>query len=1451
MLYKHRKVYHALLCTLTLFYLMASFILPTKASGTGAYNASDELGQYAGTPVYTGSYTTSNLGSSDQSFANPESLAEDTANHRLFFSDSENNRILVFNLDDIGNARGTADYVLGQPGFSAANFGSGINQLHNPQGLAIGFDPANPSTPLLFVADRNNGRIMVFDISTGTLSANACGNSGCDNSGQGENSLYQLAMENSYGQGTSVIAFDPVNDTFFAQGSSIFGWNLSGGITSNNVLNRIPDFAMFANSGGLAMDTVHSILYSADRTNHKVYVYDVRPTGSSSADVCGNSTPTTGLLAFVPSHSETVTPSSCTFAAGLSVGLNGNNAWFSQTNTLLYISDVSKNRVVAYNLSGGPAAGMNPSYVWGQKDFTSTSANALSGTTNQSGLSAPSGVIADDASNRLYVADYNNYRIMAFDISSGGLSAANGTHNLAPNAIDVFGQYVISGYTFDTTPQWTQMSPDSGALDSSLQPFINAAGFSDSGSATVALDSDHHKLFVGDAYRILGFPLDSQNNLTSHTADTVLGQSDFVTNGDLGISPSNFENAFEMKYDSSTRYLYMNDSGASRVLVYDFSSGIPSPPISASYVLGQPDFSSIGSQDNQQGFNDLWRFAIDTEDQLIFMTDTNNFRVLVFDARPHGSAPRTLCGVTTTGIDTNMNASCVIGQHDFNSKVAGSGLDQFENLRGLAYDSARHYLFVDDESNPNNRIAVFNVSIANLNAHPADMSASFTTTILPSENPELETEYDSANQLLYNVTQNNSVNIYDAHNPSAITRVGVIGQASFSDTDTGTDINRLSGPYGLSFDQPNNRLYVADTTNNRTIIFDLPTLAPASVPSTGTISVVYGPSPNLASSLAIPSANQSQNGATTFELAPTSDALPAGLSLDSATGIISGTPTTAGASNLIIRAKYSGDWGAVYSNTQSYTITIPDTISPTVSMTAPANSATISGSSAVLTATATDNVGVTKVEFYHGATLIGTDSTGSGSTYSVNWDTTSVTDGPYTLTAKAYDAANNTKTSSPITVTVQNTQNTNTDTGSHGTEHGTIPVSTSTPPPPSDCHTTGTCPTDAGNSGVSSSSSGSNGNSTSGSSGSPANSAGNTNSGGSNSSGIGETMPVYSTASTKGTAFSSSTINPSLVISSFIQSNIAKSVALAALLVGAVTSIAGIMFATPLTPSELVLLPTRLWSLLLGAAQLRKKRKNWGVIYDSKTKRPLDPVHVELIDQDEKVVAAAFTDLNGRYGFLVPPGHFMIRPKKQNYIFPSIALGHVVRDEAYEDLYFGNYFSVSKEGEVIAKNIPMDPVGFDWNEFEKNQEHLTALSSKTALFASHLADILFAVGFTLALSAFIFAPHPYNVAILGFYILLLIAKEVGISFSKLGTIIDRKTGRPLAYAIIRVFSASLGNEVIHKVATARGKFYLLVPNGAYTVAIEKKTHLGNYREVFRSSKPKIVKHGILKGVWEV
>jgi len=95
-----------------------------------------------------------------------------------------------------------------------------------------------------------------------------------------------------------------------------------------------------------------------------------------------------------------------------------------------------------------------------------------------------------------------------------------------------------------------------------------------------------------------------------------------------------------------------------------------------------------------------------------------------------------------------------------------------------------------------------------------------------------------------------------------------------------------------------------------------------------------------------------------------------------------------------------------------------DTTPPTVSLTAPTNGATVSGTVSI-TANATDNIAVQKVEFYRDSgVLLGIDTS---TPFTYNWDTTTIGNGAHTVYAIATDTSVNTTLSLSRTVTVNNT----------------------------------------------------------------------------------------------------------------------------------------------------------------------------------------------------------------------------------------------------------------------------------------------------------------------------------------------------------------------------------------------------------------------------------------------
>jgi hypothetical protein len=141
--------------------------------------------------------------------------------------------------------------------------------------------------------------------------------------------------------------------------------------------------------------------------------------------------------------------------------------------------------------------------------------------------------------------------------------------------------------------------------------------------------------------------------------------------------------------------------------------------------------------------------------------------------------------------------------------------------------------------------------------------------------------------------------------------------------------------------------------------------------------------------------------------------LPPGLSVQSSTGYISGTGTTAGSYNVTVRA-LDGPLSASQTFTWVMTTSTGDTTRPTISISSPTTgtSHSTTGATVNLAGTAADNVGVTQVRWSN-------DRGGSGNaTGTTSWNISGVAlqTGANVITVTSVDAAGNAGTDS-LTVT--------------------------------------------------------------------------------------------------------------------------------------------------------------------------------------------------------------------------------------------------------------------------------------------------------------------------------------------------------------------------------------------------------------------------------------------------
>ena len=133
--------------------------------------------------------------------------------------------------------------------------------------------------------------------------------------------------------------------------------------------------------------------------------------------------------------------------------------------------------------------------------------------------------------------------------------------------------------------------------------------------------------------------------------------------------------------------------------------------------------------------------------------------------------------------------------------------------------------------------------------------------------------------------------------------------------------------------------------------------------------------------------------------------------------VLNSTSLTNASHSLVAKA-YDAANNVGTSSAVSFTVNNPvaDTTPPTVSASESGSSGTIT-----LSATATDNVGVSKVEFYVDGSL---KASSTAAPYSATLNSATLSNASHSLVAKAYDAANNVGTSSAVSFTVNNSVST-------------------------------------------------------------------------------------------------------------------------------------------------------------------------------------------------------------------------------------------------------------------------------------------------------------------------------------------------------------------------------------------------------------------------------------------
>lgn len=243
-------------------------------------------------------------------------------------------------------------------------------------------------------------------------------------------------------------------------------------------------------------------------------------------------------------------------------------------------------------------------------------------------------------------------------------------------------------------------------------------------------------------------------------------------------------------------------------------------------------------------------------------------------------------------------------------------------------------------------------------------------------------------------------------------------------------------------------------------------------------------------------------------------------------------------------------------------------------------------------------------------------------------------------------------------------------------------------------------------------------------------------------------------------------------------------------------------------------------SAVLSALGLRRRRRPWGVVYDSISKNPVDLAIVRLFEAaSEKLVETQVTDKLGRFSFLVKPGRYTVSVLKNPYAYPSTIVKGAL-DGDYQHVYHQEPFELKSDADLIELSIPLDPQ----NPKEKHARE-TFVHSVSRLFSKY-AGVSLVVSMAISIVLAVYAPTPMNVVLLfgnsvfaAFRAARLLAREL-----PWGTVFDSLSFEPIPLASIGIVDAKEGKLLRTRLSDYEGRFGFLVPSGEYLFTVAKEQY---------------------------
>jgi len=240
----------------------------------------------------------------------------------------------------------------------------------------------------------------------------------------------------------------------------------------------------------------------------------------------------------------------------------------------------------------------------------------------------------------------------------------------------------------------------------------------------------------------------------------------------------------------------------------------------------------------------------------------------------------------------------------------------------------------------------------------------------------------------------------------------------------------------------------------------------------------------------------------------------------------------------------------------------------------------------------------------------------------------------------------------------------------------------------------------------------------------------------------------------------------------------------------------------------------------------RKRRKQWGTVYNSLSNLPVDLTIVRLRDADTgRMVRSEVTDKSGRFSFLVKRGRYRLEAIKGGFTFPSEFVAAPEGGAERLSVYRGETIEIAEDATLLAPNIPLDPVQREESDAAViRRDSRRRLRSQLALLSPVLGGLAVVIrpsGFVLGLFA---------VQLLVYMIFRRLASvETGKNW---GTIFDTDSRRPIPQAVLRIFALPYHKLLETQVADQRGRYHFRVGSNVYYVTVTKPGYLKTESEPF-------------------